>query len=67
MADDIDRAADITEAWNERCIRATRPTLPGLALCESCEEPIPALRRQKHPTARRCVPCQERMELQRGR
>lgn len=62
MPDSVDEAAAIVEAWNERCVRATRPTLPGTLLCEDCETPIPERRRKALPHARRCIECQTKME-----
>lgn len=69
MADGMDRATDITEAWTETRISTVRAQLAaeGTPDCETCGEPIPARRRQIHPAARRCLPCQEAMEKPRVR
>lgn len=69
MADDVDRAAVLTQAWTERCVGAHLRQLhqPGTLDCDICGEPIPARRRQAQPTARTCLPCQEAMEVRRGR
>ena len=67
MPDEMDRAAERTEAWNERCVGATLRQLdrPGTLICEDCEAEIPAARRKAHPSATRCVKCQEQMEARR--
>lgn len=35
----------------------------GSPYCEDCGEPIPPERRQAHPAACRCIPCQNAFEL----
>ena len=69
MPDEMDRAAERTEAWTERCLSAALCTLdrPGTLICESREAEIPAARRKAHPSATRCVRCQEQMESRRAR
>lgn len=69
MADNMDRATDITAAHTETSITRVRAQLAadGTPDCETCGEPIPARRRQIHPAARRCLPCQEAMEKPRVR
>lgn len=69
MADEADRALALTEAWTERCLGARLRTLhqQGALECEICEEPIPERRRQAMPSATRCAPCQEKMEVRRVR
>lgn len=69
MADEMDRATEITAAHTETSITRVRAHLaqPGTEDCETCGEAIPARRREKHPSARRCLPCQEAMEKPRVR
>ena len=69
MPDEADRAAQVTDAWTERCLGAHLRSLsqPGTLECESCEQPIPERRRQAMPSATRCAPCQEAMEVRRAR
>ena len=65
MADDADRAMAMVEMEISAGIAAARPRGEGRADCLDCGEPIPARRREKHPTAVRCVPCQEQHERDR--
>ena len=69
MPDDMDRATEITAAHTETSIGTVRARLiqPGSADCDTCGEPIPPRRRLIHPSARRCLPCQEAMETPRAR
>jgi phage/conjugal plasmid C-4 type zinc finger TraR family protein len=69
MPDDMERATLLIEAWRERCVGATLRQLdrPGTLICDDCEGEIPAARRKAHPSATRCVKCQEQMEVRRGR
>lgn len=65
MADPVDLAQKhneqhqtlALEAWRRRNILAK-----GAEECLDCEEPIPVSRRQAHPSAVRCVSCQEEYE-----
>lgn len=69
MSDPMDQAAVLSDAWTERCLGAQLRTLdrPGTLICEDCEAEIPAARRKAHPSATRCVKCQEQMESRRAR
>ncbi|MBS7810507.1 TraR/DksA C4-type zinc finger protein [Roseococcus pinisoli] len=68
MADDMDRAAELTELQTAAHIAAARPASgPGSRYCVDCDVEIPQRRRDKHPSAIRCVPCQETMEAPRVR
>lgn len=69
MPDEADRAAERTDAWNERCLGAVTRQMqqPGAIECETCGEPIPARRREALPSATRCAPCQEALEKRRAR
>ena len=64
MADNMDRAVEISANWTTDAIELSQKALaqPGRRTCETCGEEIPALRRLKHSSARRCVPCQDRLE-----
>jgi phage/conjugal plasmid C-4 type zinc finger TraR family protein len=64
MADDMDRAVEISASWTNAAISQSQEALAqdGRLTCEDCGEEIPALRRAKHPSARRCVPCQGKLE-----
>jgi phage/conjugal plasmid C-4 type zinc finger TraR family protein len=64
MADDMDRAVEISASWTEAAIGLSQEALaqPGRLTCEACGEEIPELRRLKHRSARRCVPCQSQLE-----
>lgn len=69
MADELDRAAEISAAWTDARIAAHQQHLarPGTLECEVCEEPIPEPRRRAQPNATRCLACQEAMEKPRVR
>jgi phage/conjugal plasmid C-4 type zinc finger TraR family protein len=69
MADELDRAAIISANHTDACIAAVRDAVNarGTLICEVCEEPIPARRREALPAARTCRPCQEAMEKPRVR
>jgi phage/conjugal plasmid C-4 type zinc finger TraR family protein len=67
MPDDMDRATALTETLTAAAIEAARPRGQGSPTCDACGEDIPALRRQKMPTARHCVRCLEAMEKARAR
>lgn len=67
MPDAMDHIVERTGAWLDSSIEAARLRRePGLICCEECEAEIPAARRAAHPSARRCIPCQEAMEKARG-
>lgn len=65
MADDADRATQMVALEIEAGIAAARPRGEGRDTCEECDAPIPPRRRQAHPTATRCVPCQDAVERSR--
>ena len=67
MTDEVDRAAELTDAWNSRCVRHSQRVLerPGTLLCEDCDIVIPERRRQALPSATRCAQCQELVESRR--
>lgn len=69
MPDDMDRATERSEAHRETCVGAVVRKLrqEGTPDCQICGEPIPERRRHQMPSARTCVPCQEAMEVRRGR
>lgn len=67
--------ADIADQGNEQAeyllevALARRPKLatgPSATHCEDCDEPIPALRREKAAGCRTCVECQQIREVKRG-
>jgi len=68
VADEIDRAQIVNEAFQEDVLaahlrRARKPTVADSALiCIDCERPIPARRRAAVPGCTRCVECQAEYE-----
>lgn len=66
MPDDIDRAVALEDALLTARVahaqRQVQPVAEPARECCDCGEVIPELRRQKMPSARRCVPCQQAME-----
>lgn len=68
MPDDIDRAVELEERQRAAGIAAARlPNGPGSHFCLDCDAEIPQRRREKHPSATRCVPCQQITETERVR
>lgn len=68
MADDIDRAQELTEHHLQDSLAAHRKRTAGEAgdgTCEACGDMIAPARLKAHPTARRCMDCQNKHE-QRG-
>ena len=73
--DQIKSALDREMAMNQLEVQAqlvqdVRAALDAIddgtyGFCESCEEPIPVKRLEAVPWARRCVPCQMAVELER--
>lgn len=68
MADVIDRGNEQAEYLLEVALasRAQLPTGPSATHCEDCDEPIPALRREKVAGCTTCVECQRVREVKRG-
>lgn len=64
MPDQMDQAADLNDAWAERCIGTVlrRVHAAGALRCFRCEEAIPAARLEAYPGARYCMPCQQHTE-----
>lgn len=64
MTDIVDEAAWLTEAERSEGVRRVQATLDeaGATECIGCGEPIEPARRAALPSARRCTPCQERVE-----
>lgn len=66
MADDVDRAGEVTEAWLERVLASrVQPSGPGAEECDGCGEQIPAARREVVPSTRHCVDCAGVLERRR--
>ncbi|TFH84930.1 TraR/DksA family transcriptional regulator [Billgrantia azerbaijanica] len=71
--DNADRAQELIDERLEQAMAARRAAgqrvpLQGRAICEDCEDPIPAERRARLPGVRTCVQCQaDREKRQRGR
>jgi len=68
MADVIDRGNEQAEYLLEVAL-ARRPQLPvgpSATHCDDCDEPIPALRREKVAGCTTCVECQRIREVKRG-
>lgn len=67
MPDAMDLAAELIERQTAAHIAAALPASgPGSRYCVDCDAEIPQRRRDKHPSAIRCVPCQEKMEIARA-
>lgn len=67
MPDEIDRVVERGEAELARRIAAARLSpAAGALFCEDCDAEIPTRRREAHPSATRCMPCQEAQEIARG-
>ncbi len=66
MPDDLDlteaREAALIEARIAQAQRQVQPAGEPARECCDCGGVIPELRRQKMPSARRCVPCQQARE-----
>lgn len=69
MPDQMDKAAEINAEWTSAAIGLSQDALaqPGRLDCADCGLEIPSARRAKHPSARRCVPCQEALETRHAR
>lgn len=68
MADIADFGNEQAEYLLEQALaRRTRlPVGPSATHCEDCDEPIPALRREKVAGCVTCVDCQQVREVSRG-
>lgn len=51
---------------NHRAKMSRQLATPSLAICEDCEDEIPADRREKQPGCTRCIDCQRVHERLKG-
>ena len=58
--------ASLQDALSEIEDARQRLETGSYGLCETCDEPIPEKRLAALPTARNCVPCQEKREAELG-
>jgi len=68
VADDIDRAQEASEQFNNFALgehKRNRPTGPSLEECDDCGEAIPIKRREAQPGCTRCIDCQHNFETRR--
>jgi len=69
MADIVDLGNEQAEYLLELALAqraAAQPRGPSATHCEDCDEPIPALRREKVAGCTTCVECQRVREVKRG-
>ena len=67
MTDMLDQAQELEEMERAEGVRAVSAAIAaeGAASCDRCGDLIPPGRRAAFPAARRCLPCQERVEWER--